>query len=115
MQRVSREIRQEFIGTLIEHTPHDWEQYRDLLTLGRRLLRHGATYGRLQEAYCNRKLRRWEEKKEGRIETLLKEACEQWGITPIFQGDPRGNTPKLKMPDGYTDDWGHTGFCVPTS
>jgi hypothetical protein len=27
----------------------------------------------------------------------------------------RGNTIKVVMPDGYTNDWGREGLCVPTS
>ena len=30
-----------------------------------------------------------------------------------FGGDPRGCTVKLVMPDGYTNDWGREGVCVP--
>lgn len=36
-----------------------------------------------------------------------------FGVTPVFQGDPRGAVVKLRVPSGRTDDWGQTGLCVP--
>ena len=45
-----------------------------------------------------------------------KEACSELpGLSPDLSGDPRGHMLKLKTPSGYTDDWGQTGLCVPTS
>jgi hypothetical protein len=37
------------------------------------------------------------------------------GIEPVFSGDPRGATVKLRVPSGKCDDWGQTGLCIPTS
>lgn len=31
----------------------------------------------------------------------------------VFSGDPRGCTVKLIFKDGYTNDWGREGYCVP--
>ena len=42
-------------------------------------------------------------------------ACEPYEVTPLFSGDPRGATVKLRVPSGYTDDWGTEGICVPTA
>ena len=32
----------------------------------------------------------------------------------VLGGDPRGCTVKLTFSDGYVDDFGKEGFCVPT-
>ena len=37
-----------------------------------------------------------------------------YGIQPVIQSDPRGACVKLKLKSGKTNDWGNTGFCVPT-
>ena len=115
MRPCTTKAREEFLSLLCEHIPHTWEQYTELRELGRKLLRYGSTYGRIQEACCNRELAPWEERKEKRIEELAAQVCQPWGIVPQFGGDPRGNTLKLTLPDGYTNDWGREGVCVPTS
>lgn len=33
---------------------------------------------------------------------------------PLFQNDPRGAVLKIRVPDGFTDDWGREGICVPS-
>ncbi len=43
------------------------------------------------------------------------ELCARFNCRAVFQGDPRGNTLKIAVPDGYTNDWGREGICVPTS
>jgi hypothetical protein len=98
-------------------------------------MRYGATYGRIQEFGCNspdypngasneliaRIEKRWEReaerlaKKETRIEAKVTELCKQINAVPVFQGDPRGNTIKIRVSDGYTNDWGREGICIPTS
>ena len=45
-----------------------------------------------------------------RVETLCADLP---GIIPVFQEDPRGAVLKLRVPSGRTNDWGHTGICVP--
>ena len=133
MERASAKAREEFIATLSHHTP-DSIGYFELRDIAKRIMRYGATYARIQEHGCNspdykygqdeyNKMldRRWEretarlEKKEARIEAKLTELCATFGGKPIFQGDPRGNTIKIAVPDGYTNDWGKEGICVPTS
>jgi hypothetical protein len=95
------------------------------------ICRLAATYKRLQENACNG-YQDWQgnwdeaatkraEKKESRIEEHIKTLCLELPtidgkhIEPVFGGDPRGATIKLKMPDGRTDDWGREGICVPGS
>lgn len=83
------------------------------------LLRHGTTYARYQEDWCNVEMSEEEttrrEAREGRLEARIAELCEPFDVQPVFGGDPRGHTIKLKMPSGFTDDWGKEGLCVPTS
>ncbi len=105
------------------------------------ICRHATTYARLQEMSCNghpaqeyypplpiermNKLQnQWDayiERRESQIIHRIIELVEQLpfidgaSIEPIFDGDPRGATIKLVMPDNRTDDWGQTGICVPGS
>jgi len=51
--------------------------------------------------------------KEARLQHRLVKELEPYGITPVFQGDPRGAVVKLKVPSGKTNDWGREGVCVP--
>ncbi len=98
------------------------------------LCRHGKTYARLQEANCNgvgtwsgesnesfaRRQERFEkelERREGNLERRIREICAQLGkgFEPVFGGDPRGATVKIRVPSNKTTDWGGEGVCVPTS
>ena len=72
-----------------------------------RLARH---HKKLQEMACNEPVPEGhDEKCEGRI----RELCEEINCVPVFSGDPRGCTVKLKVPSGRTNDWGREGICVP--
>ena len=51
--------------------------------------------------------------KAWRVEQRVKALCAQYGVVPVFNGDPRGAVLKLAVPSGYTNDWGQTGLCVP--
>ena len=57
------------------------------------------------------------EKKEKQIEARITAICKELGpgFEPVFGGDPRGWTIKIKVPSGRTTDWGHEGVGVPTS
>lgn len=55
------------------------------------------------------------ERKEKRIELAMAALCESVGCRVVFQGDPRENTVKIVCLDGFTNDWGGEGLCVPTS
>ena len=50
---------------------------------------------------------------ESRIEARVEALCQRHGLTPIFDGDPRGAVLKLKVPSGRTNDGGREGVCVP--
>ena len=88
------------------------------------ICRHATTHCHLQEIQCNgmtEQQEQWASKREGQIEARIRDLClnlptvEGQGIVPVFQGDPRGATVKLRMPDGRYDDWGQVGLCVPGS
>ena len=77
-----------------------------LITLARR--HHTAC-----ERYCNDA--DFKPETIERIEEQITDNLGGSGMAAIFQRDPRGATVKLTMPSGYTNDWGQTGVCVPTS
>ncbi len=98
------------------------------------ILRHGKTYARIQEMNCNgvgtwygesnesfaKRQARHEaycEKREQQLERRFTEICAELGpgFSPIFQGDPRGSTVKIKVPSGKSTDWDRTGVCVVTA
>lgn len=106
--------RAEFVARLVSEIPDKVSAVTDAAFL---IMRHGATYARIQEAWCNEEMgdRRTREMmaKEARIEKRITELCEPFGFKADFQGDPRGATVKIRVPSGYTNDWGRTGICVP--
>jgi len=51
--------------------------------------------------------------REARIEARVRALCQRHGLTPIFNGDPRGAVLKLAVPGGRTNDGGREGVCVP--
>ena len=119
MHRATTRERFEFENLLLTHAP------RASVSDARRILRYGATYSRIQENNCNghadwqgNEDLEWlarDEKKEKRIEERLASLCRSIGCGVSFQGDPRGVTIKITVPDGFTNDWGKEGLCVPTS
>jgi hypothetical protein len=115
--RASQKQREEFLARLQDEFPE--KSFREVLEAGRLILRHSATYARIQETWCNEEMddarTKQMEAKEARLEARLQEICQSLSpdCAPDFQGDPRGTTVKIKLPSGYTDDWGRTGFCVP--
>ena len=138
MQRATVKARQEFIALIYEHIPPiDAKKipetvYRRAhfglsphLWFAEKMLRYGATLGRIAENQCNgyqtydykwdEKAAKRDEAKEARIVAKVEKLCAAFGCKPVFQGDPRGNTLKIMVPGGYTNDWGREGICVPTS
>ena len=85
-----------------------------VVDLARKLCRLATAHHRLAEVDCNYGLSAVEERKNRRIENQIKALCQSVHIDPIFSGDPRGTTVKLKLPSKRTNDWGNTGWCVPT-
>ena len=78
-----------------------------------RLLRWAATYQRLAETACNRELEPKEEKRKENARKAISERLRHFSCKATFQGDPRGCCVKIQVPDGYTNDWGKEGICVP--
>lgn len=86
------------------------------------ICRHGASIKRLAERDCNQGLsdaeRETDKMHEARIRELVATLPKVNGeaIRAEFQGDPRGSTVKLVMPDGRGDSFGGGGrMCVPGS
>jgi len=133
---MSRE-RDEFIGLLNREYPH--MSVTQISKHAGRLMRLGRQYARIQEAICNgdypadngeRPVAPCPKCEQGfaaesirsglcpacRKEAEIRTACRALpGCEPIFGGDPRGATVKLRVPSGRTNDWGQTGICVPNS
>lgn len=80
----------------------------DLMKLARR-------HCRLAERDCN--VGDVSEKTWERLRKRITDLCAEIdpGCVPVFGGDPRGATVKLKVPSGRTNDWGAEGICVPGS
>jgi hypothetical protein len=124
MQRCTQKARWEFIHLMMKHanTVPEYEARNAAL----KLLRYGATLGRIAENQCNgydstgrgdwdERAAKRDEAKEARILARAEKLCTSIGCKMVTQGDPRGNTLKIQVPDGYTNDWGREGICVPTS
>ena len=107
----------------------------------RLLVRHSVTHGRLAEMSCNGhplqsvcppagcdmpawnarvnkaqdRLDAYIEKREGQIERRITAICAELGLSPNFQGDPRGYTVKVALPNGAYNTWGgrEDGWGVP--
>ncbi len=108
--------------------------YGEAVRLAALLCRHGVTYSRLQEDNCNgvgtyyneppasfakrqaafeARVEHREQLLEKRIAAIVAELGPGFGVH--FQGDPRGNTIKIKLPSGRYSDQGQEGYGVPTS
>jgi hypothetical protein len=122
MQRVPPRFREEFVAAIQQHAGGNPDKRS---SLAQRLLRYGTTYARIQERACNghqtwngdwdERAAKRDELKEERLEKAIRELCDKFDCVPLFGGDPRGNTIKIKVMDGYTNDWGREGIGVPTS
>ena len=55
------------------------------------------------------------EKREGQIERRITAICAELGLSPNFQGDPRGYTVKVALPNGAYNTMGgrEDGWGVP--
>ena len=122
----TRKERHEFIALMYEHSPHDWRASDPPMFIQKQselLMRYSATLHRLAEELCNGYSTfdgKWDEKrtlatekKQERIERKLSDVAQSIGGRAIFQGDPRGCVAKIIFPDGYTNDWGREGICIP--
>jgi hypothetical protein len=78
-----------------------------------RLMRFAATHQRICTDECNREITQREHAKKIRVQRKIVALCAPCEVKPIFSGDPRGCTVKLRVPDGTTNDWGNEGICIP--
>ena len=125
MQRATQRARVEFENLILQHTTKPLTVKMSRYDFATKLMRYGATLGRIAENQCNGYQTwdyKWDEKaakrdelKEALIQVKVTKLCALFNCKPVFQGDPRGNTLKIQVPDGYTNDWGREGICVPTS
>lgn len=74
------------------------------------LMRLAKRHGRLQERACSEQM---PEGYDAACEHKIAVLCKEIGCEPVFSGDPRGVTVKLKVPSGRTNDFGGDGVCVP--
>jgi hypothetical protein len=81
----------------------------------KRIMRFATTHQRLAETACNRELTEREIRKQESVMMDIIALCADADVKPDFSVDQRGCTVKLQVPDGYTNDWGREGICVPTS
>lgn len=88
-------------------------EYHVLIKLVRELILANRKLQRIAENDCNQGNTEHERRTEKNIEARLNEILKPFGITPIISGDPRGCVLKLQMPDGSTNDFARTGWCVP--
>lgn len=103
--------RDEFIGILLQEFPN--HKYADICELARKLMRYAATDDRFACQDCNEGLSAEEEERQKANQQRILSLCREWGIVPVFNGDPRGATVKLQVPSGRKNDWGQVGICVP--
>lgn len=109
-------IIEQFMNDLDAHssTPRSVTQ-RD----AKAIVTHAGAHHRLMEDLCNGTIETDEDGDNPRV-SACRAKCEQAakrlgakGV--VFSGDPRGCTVKLVFEDGFTNDWGKEGYCVPTS
>lgn len=83
------------------------------------LIRAAARHHALMEDMCNGTLQTddsGESSEVNRLRARISRLASDVGASgAMYSGDPRGCTVKLTFPDGFTNDWGKTGYCVPTS
>jgi len=86
-----------------------------------RLMRYAGTYQRIMELHCNDICPYKHETVAGddvclkaeRIRERINAELDVYDCKGYFQGDPHGCCVKIVVPDGYTNDWGREGICVP--
>lgn len=122
----TRSERHEFIGLIYENSVYEWKDGDPAMfrqKQAEKLMRYAATLHRLAEELCNG-YQDWQgnwdekrtiqsEKKRDRIQQKAQECVQAIGGKAICKGDPRGCVLLVVFPNGYTNDWGREGICVP--
>jgi len=105
--RISPADRRQFIDKVSAEFTHEYRR-----SFARRLLSLGTTSCRLAENECNLEMNEDEQRKhDAKVETTdrnIRVTASQLGTTAVLQGDPRGHTAKILLPNGYA-------LPVPTS
>lgn len=103
---VTTKEKMEFIYVMAKHSE---------LTLAecQRVLRLAATVQRLAETACNRELTKREILKDENVQARIMQIVTPKDIDVGFSGDPRGCTVKLRLPDGYYNNWDGESVGVP--
>lgn len=108
-------VLEQFLHDLHQHgKPEARESY------AKDLIRGAGRHHKMMEAYCN-----GAEIYDAQgnplaalaaLRGMLTNLASAVGATAVlFSGDPRGCTVKLTFADGFTNDFAHEGYCVPTS
>lgn len=98
----------EFVYAMAKHTD---ASIGDL----QRLMRYASTHQRLVTGDCNRGLTPAEVAKQFHVCKRITDLVNSVKCGVVFSGDPRGCTVKVVVADGYTNDMGREGICVPTA
>lgn len=90
------------------------------------LMRYAGTLQRLAEDDCNvatddvglinKRLDKRDCIRE-RVQDIiddLNKSTDMLGHAAVYSGDPRGAVLKIRVPDGFTNDMGKEGICVPS-
>lgn len=110
----------QFSHDLQQHTrPHRGTE-TDTVDAARNLIRLAAKHHKLMELLCSDEAFCREVNEDGEHPKVI--ACrkrisavaESIGVGVLFSGDPRRCTVKLTFADGFTNDFGKEGYCVPT-
>jgi hypothetical protein len=103
---VTTKAKLEFVYEMAKHSTISFHDCQ-------RILRYAATVRLLAETACNRELTVREIRKDEKMQMDIIALCAPCDVQAQFSGDPRGCVVKLQVPDGYTNDWGGEGICVP--
>jgi hypothetical protein len=69
---------------------------------------------RIQERECMGDLTKWSTTREHNVMGRINSIADRFDALAVFSRDPRGCTVTLWLKSGVTNDWGRTGYCVPT-
>lgn len=98
----------EFVYAMARHT-------RATVRQCEALMRYAATLHRLAETACNRELTEREIRKEENVMAKAIAITAELELDlPLFSHDPRGAVLKIRVSDGFTNDFGGEGICVPS-
>lgn len=112
------EQREQFVAVFVANAVKRGAEILIATRMARQVMRHAATYQKLQLARCERSLTDHETAAEAATEKhilALLDGKNGPGAKARFSGDPRGCTVKLVFPSGHNNTWGGAddGWGVP--